>query len=193
MRYFSVWLGAGLLLAGCATTSRQVEVVEVSPQEAIERQAAAAQETGGIVAVGMGSSLTQPLAQDKAIRRGRQELAGLVQARVAQIQTQYLEEAGVADAEPVEAWFAEVSRYLQDLIIGGARPLTEKSQVDDGLATVWVLLVEDPGTIVQAMEIHGVAQRQLYELVKGSSAYRALLAEVERFGTYREASRTSLF
>ncbi len=193
MQYGRVLLVAGVLLAGCATTPKTVEVLEVSPQEAVDRQAEVAQQAGGFVAVGMGSSLTLPLAQDKAIRRARQALADAVQERVAKLQAQYLDTAGASDPEFIEDWFAGVSRYLRDLIVGGARPVVEKSQIDEGLSTVWVLMVEDPGTIVQAMEMHGVSNRQLYELVRGSAAYRALLADAERFGSYRRNLDRSRF
>jgi len=126
------------------------------------------------------------------VRRARLDLSEIVVARVNQLQAEYLEMAG-ADRQAAEAWFTGVSRYLRDSVLLGARSVVEKSQMDADLATVWVLMVEDPAVIVQAMEIRGAADRQLYALVRSSPAYRALLAEAERFHAYRVSQGRTRF
>ncbi len=188
MRFFHavLILGLGALVTGCATAPRKAEVAEEqSPHELVEERAQAARDAKGFVAIGQASSLAMPAAQDRALRRAREELADKASARVEALQSAYLRNAEIADPAPVEAWFAGVTRYLQDLIVGGARPVVEKHQTDEGLSTVWVMVVEDPGAIVQALEIRGAGNRQLFELIRASQAYRELLAEAEAFSTYR--------
>jgi len=179
-------LGLGAFVAGCATAPQVVpEEEQKDPQLLLEERAEAAREAGGFVALRHASSLTLPAAQDRALRRAREELAEVVAARVETLQGAYLERADIADPEPVQEWFTGVEQYLRDLIVGGARPVAEKQLTDDGLSTVWVMVVEDPGSIVQAMEIRGAADRRLFELVRASRAYRELLAEAETFAEYR--------
>jgi hypothetical protein len=183
---------AGLLLAGCATVPAPKEAIVLSPEETVAIHAEAAREAKGVVAVGQGSSLTLPMAQDKTLRRVRQDAADALDARVAQLQVNFLASAGIADVEPVVAWFEGVSTYLRGLL-PGVPPALETTQIDDGLVTHRVLLVVDPGMIVQALEVRGVANRQLYELIRASQAYRTLLAEAETFGQYRVAQDAPLF
>ena len=180
-------LGAGLFVAGCATSPRSVPVDEIDPQEKIAVRAASAREAGGFVTIGEASALTLPVAQDRALREARAALADIVSARLEKLKNDYVESAGIADAEPVQAWFAGANGYLRDLILGGARPVLEKSAMEDERWTVWVLLVEDPGVLVQALELRGIAERQLFGLLRASQAYRALLVEAERFAEYRTA------
>lgn len=178
--------GVGALVAGCASTPQTAPVVEDKPpQEVVAAKAAAVLEARGFAAIGEASSLTLPAAQDRALRRARAALADMVASRVQDLQADYLESTSVADPEQVQAWFAGVERYVRDLILGGARPTMEEFRMDEGLATVWILLQEDPGIIVQALEIRGTANRQLFELVRGSRGYRALLAEAEQYAAFR--------
>lgn len=182
-------LGFGIWITGCATIPTEERVDEdqaVDPDTLLAERADAVREAGGFVAVQEASSLTMPTAQDRALRRAREELAESVVARVEALQDAYLEGADPSDPEPVVHWFAEVQRYLQELIAGGARPAVEKQVAEEGLSTVWILVLENPGAIVQAMEIRAAADRQLFELVRSSRAYRELLAEAESFAAYRD-------
>lgn len=197
MRYFPrgclFGLGFAIVFSGCATAPRQrIEVVEVSPQETVEAQAAAVGEGGGFSVIGEGSSLTLPMAQDKAIRRARLALSESVVARVEKVRSDFVASAELTDSTAVDTWFEGVSAYLRELILGGARPAVEQSEQNDGLFTVWVMMMEDPATIVQAMEMRGVSDRQTYELIRASQAYRALLAEAERFAAFKNSQKTSL-
>ncbi len=188
MRFFCAMqiLGLGALIAGCATVPRSAEVAEEkAPQQLVEERAQAVRDAKGFVAIGQASSLAMPAAQDRALRRARGELADMVSARVEALKDSYLGQTEITDPATVQTWFAGVDRYLRDLIVGGAHPVLEKHQTDEGLSTVWLMLVEDPGVIVQALEIRGAGNRQLFELVRASQAYRALLAEAETFSAYR--------
>jgi hypothetical protein len=195
MRYIHGWLmlGLGALLAGCASV-RPAVPVEQSPQAFVEEQALGVRDAQGFAVIGMGSSVILPSAYEKALRRGRFELAEIVLARLALLQEEFLKTAGLVDDAPVDALFSGIQAYLQDMIQGGALPVLERTQEEDGLATVWMLLTEDPGVILQALEVRGAADRQLLELIRASQAYRALLLESEQYGAYRlSQGRTSLF
>jgi hypothetical protein len=187
-----VVLFAGLLFAGCATVPPPKEVAELPPEEVVSRQADTAREAKGIVALAQATSLTLPMAQDKAIRRVRTDLGNALVARVEKLQADFVATAGIADVGPVAEWFGGVSRYLRDLT-PGVRPVFENTQVDGDLFTYRVLLVADPGVIAQALEVRGASNRQLFELLRASQAYRELLAEIEVFGQYRVALGRSDF
>jgi hypothetical protein len=183
----------GLLLVGCAVTPRRtIQIVEVAPEEAVLTQAALISEAGGFSVVGEGASLTLPMAQDKAIRRARLALSEAVLARVQQVKADFIAATDSTETTAVDTWFSGVSDYLRELIVGGTQPVVEQSEQKDGLVTVWVVMTEDPATIVQAMEMRGVTDRQTYELIRASEAYRSLLAEAEQFATYKASQRSSL-
>ncbi len=182
-----VTLGMGLFWAGCATTPPRIpdEGDDADPQTLLEEHVEAARDAQGLVAMGQASSISLPAAEDRALQRARADLADTVNERVQALQDAFLEEANIENPEPVESLTAAVDRYLRALIMGGTQPVLVKHETDDGLSTAWLMVVEDPGAIVQAFEIHKASDRQTYELVRASRAFRALLAEAETFAAYR--------
>jgi hypothetical protein len=182
----------GLLFAGCASVPPPKEVVVLSPEEVVATRALAAREAQGIVVVAKGTSLTLPMAQDKAIRRARVDLAEALASRAEKLQADFVAAVGIADTASVAEWFTGVSRHLRELS-PGIRPALEQTQSDEDLYTHWVLIIADPGIIVQALEVRSAANRQLFELVRASQAYRELLAQSEVFGQYRIATAPSRF
>ncbi len=175
-------------MAGCASLEPGVVSERKAPAEDMEAREEAMRSAGGIVTLAMGSSQTMSMAENKARRRGRAGLSERVTERVMNLQEAFLAEADVADPAPVRAWFEGVSNYLRGLVETGSVPALERRQDVEGLATVWMLMVEHPQTILDALNVRAPADRQLYELIRASQAYRALEEEAGTFKAYLAVS-----
>ena len=167
-------LFAVVLIAGCRTTQPDTR----DPFVILQERAQAAREAGGLAAVGMGTSLSEPLAIDKAKMRGRTELAHMVETKVDSLKKDFAEEVGdVASAEYNEL-FAAASKNIAHQLLTGTRS-------DEKLTTAWALMVLNPQTLATALEANAGAQRHVYTRFRASQAFEELQREIEKFEEFK--------
>lgn len=177
-------VGLCLIIVGCVGVRPVAQTPAEEPGVDVETRKQALQEAGAIVVTAESASLTQPMAENKALRRGREALAEAVEQRVEAVRAAFVEEADVSDPVAVRAWFEDVSRYLTALTWAGSKPALHRQEEQEGLFTVWLLMLESPESLLEAMQLRAANDRQLFALLQSSQAYQALEEEAERLKAY---------
>jgi len=174
-------LFAVVLIAGCRTTQHDTR----DPFVILQERAQAARDAGGLASVGMGTSLSQPLAIDKAKTRGRTELAHMVETKVDSLKKDFAEEVGDVPSAEYNELFAAASKNIAHQLLTGTGATDVRTRSDEKLTTAWALMVLNPQILATALEANAGAQRHVYTRFRASQAFEELQREIEKFEEFK--------
>ena len=145
----------------------------------------AAIEAGGLAAVGMGTSLSQPTAIDKAKMRGRTEIAHTVETKIDSLKKDFAEEIGDIPSSEYNELFAAAAKNLAHQLLSGTGATDVRFRADDKLTTAWALMVMNPKMLATALEANAGGQRHVYTRFRASQAFTELQREIEKFEEFK--------
>lgn len=189
MRYRCGWIPVMAVVVsmvlGCAQTP---EEGERAPFEVVQKKANQITAVGGVADVGIGSSRTVHLALDKAKTRGRKALAKMTKDRIEALKKAVLRELDVVDEAPLNSLFSAASASVEHRILRSSTPKDLKTLTQDNLTTAWALMVVDPSVIVDALEEHADAARNLYTRIQTTDAFAALKKTISDYENFKANS-----
>ena len=169
------------VITGCRTSQPDTR----DPFVILQERARAATDAGGLAAVGMGTSLSQPMAIDKAKMRGRTEIAHMVETKVDSLKKDFAEEVGDIPSAEYNELFSAAAKNLAHQLLSGTGATDVRSRSDGKLTTAWALMVLNPKTLATAIEANANAQRHVYTRFRASQAFAELQSEIEKFEAFK--------
>ncbi len=174
-----------VLAAGIISGCRTGDVDDRDPFVILQERAQAASAAGGLAAVGLGTSLSQPMAVDKAKMRGRTEIAHIVETKVDSLRKDFSEEIGSDASAEYNELFSAAAKNLAHQLLSGAGATDVRFRTEGKLTTAWALMVMNPKMLATAIEAQANTQRHLYTRFRASQAFEALQREVKKFEEFK--------
>lgn len=141
-------------------------------------------ESGGVAAVGQGTSMRQDLAKKKAVTDALGNLAQVFNTKVQRLQRSFQEEIGSTNDSEINEAFSTVTKTLTSQVLRGATPKKVKymRNKETGQITAAVVVAIDPKTLNQAIldELQN-KKPQLYQRFRATKAYEDLKKEMEEY------------
>lgn len=124
--------------------------------------------------------------KEQAILAARQELAGVMEAKVEGLVKSYVETTGKGDSETVDAVATSVKKQITSASLVGSRPLMQISTPSGGLA---VLVGMDPASVTQVAEDSLKAsmnnEKALWQKFQSEKAFDELASDIARLKAER--------
>jgi hypothetical protein len=171
---------AVLLMACMVSGCRTASVDEQDPFAALQQRARAAMDAGGFAAVGMGTSMSQQTAIDKARARGRTEIAHMVETKIDSLRKDFTEELGPEQTAEHNELFNNASKSLTHRLLSGTSVTDMRYKTEGSLTTACVLIVMSPKAVATAVEAAADTDK-LYYLWRSSQTFRALQESVKTY------------
>ncbi|HHE54380.1 MAG TPA: hypothetical protein ENL21_01260 [Caldithrix abyssi] len=141
-------------------------------------------ESGGVAAVGQGTSMRQDLAKKKAVTDAMGNLAQVFNTKVQRLNKSFQEEIGSTNDSEINEAFSTVTKTLTSQLLRGA--VTKKVKFmrnkETGQITAAAVVVIDPKTLNQSIldELQN-KKPQLYQRFRATKAYEELKKEMEDY------------
>lgn len=141
-------------------------------------------ESGGVAAVGQGTSMRQDLAKKKAVTDAMGNLAQVFNTKVQRLNRSFQEEIGSTNDSEINEAFSSVTKTLTSQLLRGA--VTKKVKFmrnkETGQITAAAVVVIDPKTLNQSIldELQN-KKPQLYQRFRATKAYEELKKEMEDY------------
>jgi len=153
----------------------------------MQEQVAKIADDGGMASVGIGESRKPDVAIAKAKLEARKNLAQLVQVKIENLEKAFVEEVGDADSSEINELFSSATKQITSQTLQGTVPKMQKSDIDDGVTTAYVLMVLNPDIIHESLK--NSSAKHLYERFRASKAFEELDKEIKEF---EEAERQGM-
>jgi len=171
----------GSVVGGCRTAPPDTR----DPFVILQERAQLTLKAGGLAAAGIGTSLSAPLAIEKACARGRAELAQMVETKVDALRKDFAEELGAELPDEDSALFSAAAKNLSHRLLTGTGATWVRSRTEGSLTTAWALVVMSPGTVATAFESEAGIRRELYSRFRESRTFAELKRETKAFETFK--------
>ncbi len=141
-------------------------------------------ESGGVAAVGQGTSMRQDLAKKKAVTDAMGNLAQVFNTKVQRLNRSFQEEIGSTNDSEINEAFSTVTKTLTSQLLRGA--VTKKVKFmrnkETGQITAAAVVAIDPKTLNQSIldELQN-KKPQLYQRFRATKAYEELKKEMEDY------------
>jgi len=141
-------------------------------------------ESGGVAAVGQGTSMRQDLAKKKAVTDAMGNLAQVFNTKVQRLNKSFQEEIGSTNDSEINEAFSTVTKTLTSQLLRGA--VTKKVKFmrnkETGQITAAAVVAIDPKTLNQSIldELQN-KKPQLYQRFRATKAYEELKKEMEDY------------
>ncbi len=141
-------------------------------------------ESGGVAAVGQGTSMRQDLAKKKAVTDAMGNLAQVFNTKVQRLNKSFQEEIGSTNDSEINEAFSSVTKTLTSQLLRGA--VTKKVKFmrnkETGQITAAAVVAIDPKTLNQSIldELQN-KKPQLYQRFRATKAYEELKNEMQEY------------
>ncbi|APF18510.1 hypothetical protein [Caldithrix abyssi] len=182
---------ASALMISCGSSNPKVAASDPGAMEVIEDPfqdltdlANKIIESGGVAAVGQGTSARQDLAKKKAVTDAMGNLAQVFNTKVQRLNKSFQEEIGSANDSEINEAFTTVTKTLTSQLLRGA--VTKKVKFlrnkETGQITAAAVVAIDPKTLNQSIldELQN-KKPQLYQRFRATKAYEELKKEMEDY------------
>lgn len=134
------------------------------------------------VAAGMGESVKEKLAIDKARNNARAEIARQIEVRVSNMIKQFEEEVGTGENTELLASFTSVTKTVTKATLNGAKvDEVATIQQKNGSWTAYALVILPKADLAQKMVNEAKKQEVLYNRFRASQAYDELQKEMQEY------------
>ncbi len=183
-------IGTALMIS-CGSSNPKVAASDPGAMEVIEDpfqdltdMANKIIESGGVAAVGQGTSARQDLAKKKAVTDAMGNLAQVFNTKVQRLNKSFQEEIGSTNDSEINEAFSTVTKTLTSQLLRGA--VTKKVKFmrnkQTGQITAAAVVAIDPKTLNQSIldELQN-KKPQLYQRFRATKAYEELKKEMEEY------------
>ncbi len=188
---FLTLIVASIMVMSCGSSNPKVAATNPDAMEVIEDPfqdltdlSNKIIESGGVAAVGQGTSARQDLAKKKAVTDALGNLAQIFNTKVQRLNKSFQEEIGSANDSEINEAFSTVTKTLTSQLLRGA--ITKKVKYlrnrETGQITAAVVVAIDPKTLNQSIldELQN-KKPQLYQRFRATKAYEELKKEMEEY------------
>ena len=173
----------GLAFVGCR--SSKTVWSKDTPFGKMQKRATEVIEAGGLAGVGVDVSQSPQTAMDKAKLSARLELAQIIETKVELLRKDFVEEIGEAKTDEYNALFSSTAKAVASQILHGTVPVDIQYRTKDGRTEAWVLVVQTPEILENALANQASAQRAMYTRFRASEAFKELQKEIAAFEKYK--------
>ncbi len=174
-----------VLVSAIAAGCRTVVVDGRDPFVILQERAQESMEAGGLAAIGVGTSLSQSTAIDKATLRGRTQIAHMVETKIDSLKKDFAEEIGADAGAELNELFSTAAKNLAHQLLSGTGATDVRYRTEGKLTTAWALMVLNPQMLSTAIKAQANTQRHLYTRFRSSQAFEELQREIKEFEAFK--------
>ncbi len=181
----------GALIVACGSSNPKVSATDPGAMEVIEDpfqdltdMANQIVQSGGVAAVGQGTSARQDLAKKKAVTDAQGQLAEIFNLKVQKLKKSFQEEVGSANDSEINEAFSEVTKTLTSQLLRGAivKKVKYMRNRETGQITAAAVVAIEPNVVnMSILDEMKTKRPKLYERFRASQAYKELKDEMEQY------------